>query len=148
MVRLFLALALLAGITYKSDPKVIWVDVIELNHFMPKAKHAFTQVIFWNEHLSGLNQSHLHSYGFVIIRDGDTVTHEPVRKPGNIWEFRYQNGIHWFTVRSRIFHETWTETDPEAIDRSKFWGGNSPNLFVVPSAPVADECELFPPPKG
>lgn len=84
MVRLFLALALLAGITYKSDPKVIWVDVIELNHFMPKAKHAFTQVIFWNEHLSGLNQSHLHSYGFVIIRDGDTVTHEPVRKPGNI----------------------------------------------------------------
>ena len=148
MTRLFLALALCLGVTYKPDPMVVWVDVIELNHFMPKAKHAFTQVVFWKEHLSGLNQSKLHSYGFVILQHGDRVIHEPVKKPGGICEFRYQSGIHWFTVRSRIFHETWTEIDPEAIDRSKFWDGNSPNLFTVPRATVADESELFPPPKG
>lgn len=148
MTRLFLALVLCLGVTSKSDPMVVWVDVIELNHFMPKAKHAFTQVVFWNEHLSGLNQSQLHSYGFVILRDGDMVIHEPVRKSSNIWEFRCQSGMHWYTVRSRIYHETWTEIDPEAIDRSKFWGGNSPNLFSVPKEADHEEYKVVLPPKG
>lgn len=88
------------------------VDLIELNHFYDDlGRHAYDQVIFyeWSE-----EYCRYHVIAWCLVEDDQGRL--PVRLPGSGYFL-----VRWFDhdvrrhreVRSKLYRETWTRSDPE-----------------------------------
>jgi len=94
------------------------VDMIELNHFFDRhGRHVYDQVIFY-ERLAGNGQFRVRAW--CLVEDRESLNRRP------IWDAttdHYQ--VDWLdsdqgivrSIRSPLYRETWTQYDPERIDK-------------------------------
>lgn len=92
------------------------VDLIELNHFYDDlGRHAFDQVIFyeWSP-----DYCRFHVIAWCLVEDD--LSRMPTKLPGS-----GEYVVRWFDrdakiqrqVRSKLYRETWSQTDPERANK-------------------------------
>jgi hypothetical protein len=112
----FLALLLGSG-SFHSSPIREHVDLIELNHkFDERGCHTFSQVIFWERSVAN---GKYRVRDWVIVDDRESLCSVPVKEGGIYVSTFIRNGI-FYSVRSPLFRESWTQTDPEIEDGKRY----------------------------
>ena len=102
---LFILLLIFGGQTKQSES----VDLIELNHYTSSEHYGFSQVIFWE--FSPDKRCY-------IVRDwimASAVEAQP-RQSSNGHECSVEIDGRKYSVRSKLFRETFTNYDPERRD--------------------------------
>jgi hypothetical protein len=94
------------------------VDMIELNHFFDRqGRHVYDQVIFY-ERLASTGQFRVRAW--CLVEDRESLNRRPV------WNaITDQYHVDWLdsdqailrSIRSPLFRETWTQYDPERLDK-------------------------------
>ena len=88
-------------------------DLIELNHVYDlEGNHQFSQVIAWDW---CDNCATFHAAGWQMLENGRTGPKRIFHK--NKWRFAGRNGS---AIEANGFRRTWTQFDPEMIDRQTF----------------------------
>lgn len=115
---MFVLLLLLVG-DRLFDPSYQRVDLIELNHkYGENGQHVFDQVIFWERHPGSGKYRVL---DWRMVEDAIYFSRRPkLDQSGSMYAVTWSEGGDYFDVRSRIFRESWTQTDPEVLDK-KVW---------------------------
>lgn len=94
------------------------VDMIELNHFYdPCGRHIYDQVIFY--HLAPETSAY-RVRAWCLVDDRETLSRRPSRDVA-----RGQVRVEWYDgehkvvrhLTSRIYRESWTQVDPERMDK-------------------------------
>jgi hypothetical protein len=89
------------------------VDLIEINHFFDENGEAvFDQVIFY--HWS-VQQASFHVCAWRLLKTPTQVPHRDWKRGGFV--SRWQDGDQLREVRARSVCETWTQHDPEQLER-------------------------------
>ena len=90
------------------------VDLIEVNHFYDElGKHVFDQVIFYNW---SPQASRYNICAWRLLKDPAQLPHRDWRR--NNYVTRWYDGSLMREVRADAFRESWTQYDPELIDRA------------------------------
>lgn len=94
------------------------IDMIELNHFYdPCGRHIYDQVIFY--HLSPETGKY-RVRAWCLVEDRESLTRRPLRdaKTGRV-RVEWYDGEHKALRRleSGIYRESWTQVDPERMDK-------------------------------
>ena len=106
-----IAVLLLFSIVQGRDVIDDSVDVIEFNHMhAADGSHSFTQVIFWDWDTS------VNDY---TVIDWRMVKPHYLRKFPRGYRLTWVDGETIRTVRATAYFESWTQTDPEIVDRDK-----------------------------
>ncbi len=101
-----------------NDTAEEYVDLIELNHFYDyQGRHVYDQVIFYE--LSP-ETGRFQVRAWCLIEDRDTLSRRPVK---NVETQRYH--VDWFDndqrllrkITSRLYRESWTQIDPERVNK-------------------------------
>ncbi len=96
------------------------VDLIELNHFYdPCGRHVYDQVIFY--HLAP-ETGHYRVRAWCLVEDRETLSRRPTRD-AHTGLVR----VEWFEsdqkllrrLHSPMYRESWTQVDPERLDKRK-----------------------------
>ena len=113
MFALLLASVLIGIGSPFSQPVCEHVDLIELNHkFDKNAKHTFSQVIFYER----LPQNGLYRVrDWVLVDDRESLSAVPVNRNG-LYCSAFVKECVFYHVRSPVFRQSWTQTDPELED--------------------------------
>ncbi|MCU0710128.1 MAG: hypothetical protein MUF23_17760 [Pirellula sp.] len=94
------------------------IDLIELNHFYdPCGRHVYDQVIFY--HLSPETGKY-RVRAWCLVEDRETLSRRPLKDPSTgIVRVEWYDGDHKVIRRleSHIFRESWTQVDPERMDK-------------------------------
>ncbi|MCC6509811.1 MAG: hypothetical protein IT423_11930 [Pirellulaceae bacterium] len=107
------------------------VDLIELNHFYDDlGRHTYDQVIFYEW---SVEYSRYHVIAWCLVEDDQSRL--PVLLPGG-----RQVQVRWYDrdvkryrdVRSPLFRETWTQTDPERENKKLLEEKYRSSLLKVP----------------
>ncbi len=100
------------------------VDLIELNHFYDEnGRHVYDQVIFY-EWASDLQEFHVRAFCLVDARE--SVRAQPIHRiESDRWRVRWYDKEHRVLKQndSHFFRETWSQVDPERLDK-KNWTKN------------------------
>lgn len=120
-ISFFICLLFLSDFGNKND-LIIRCDVLELNHYYSRdGKNTFVQLIFWTQHYvpGGPNRIGFRARGFRMM-SVDKNLPESINN-----YFRYiatgePNQKCYVEVRAPVYNETWTQIDPEAINRTKY----------------------------
>lgn len=119
MFKAFLTLILgLQPLSQRLWP-VEYVDMIELNHyFNGKAQHVYSQVIFY-ERLAA--NGHFHVRGWALIEMRESLNRLPQYDPiaDKVVVDMITSDGKYTRLESRLFKETWTQYDPERLDKDK-----------------------------
>jgi hypothetical protein len=111
----FLALLLGSG-SFHALPIREHVDLIELNHkHDERGCHTFSQVIFWERSVAN---GKYRVRDWVMVDDRESLCSVPSKQGGIYVSTFVRNGI-FYSVRSLLFRESWTQTDPEIEDSKK-----------------------------
>lgn len=94
------------------------IDMIELNHFYdPCGRHIYDQVIFY--HLSPETGKY-RVRAWCLVEDRESLTRRPMRdaKTGRV-RVEWYDGEHKALrhLESGIYRESWTQVDPERMDK-------------------------------
>lgn len=113
------ALALLIAIVPVDNVVRDEVDLIEINRFYDECcKLVFEQVLFyrWHEHEG---RHHIHAWR--MLKSPGQVPQSDKQNGGYVtrWNDTQEGGI-WREVRCKSIRESWTQIDPELIDREAF----------------------------
>lgn len=104
MAGFFLWLVISASSTLSTDGRC---DLVEVNHYAPDGGNGFVQVIAWD----WCPQHHRwHVQQWAIVEDWE--------RAGNVVTFS-SDGVQ-VEIGSRLFRETWTQTDPERENQKFF----------------------------
>ncbi len=107
------------------------VDLIELNHFYDDlGRHTYDQVIFYEW---SVEYSRYHVIAWCLVEDDQSRL--PVLLPGG-----RQVQVRWYDrdvkryrdVRSPLFRETWTQTDPERENKKLLEEKYRSSLLKIP----------------
>lgn len=94
------------------------VDLIELNHFYDRqGKHVYDQVIFYERH-PGNGKYHVRAW--CLVEDRESLNRRPLRdEVSNLYRVDWLDNDQQVrrSIRSRLFRESWTHTDPERTDK-------------------------------
>jgi hypothetical protein len=94
------------------------VDAIELNHFYDTKGHlVYDQVVFRHWHKS---TGRFHVRQWTLIDDRDPISKRPIKnEQTGVYSVEYFDTDAKTTrkVVSRVFRESWTQTDPEREDK-------------------------------
>lgn len=114
MVALLLTLSL--TMTHPLHAEV-HADMIEVNHHLGpiRGEVLFTQVILWER---------LPYNGKYRVVAWKMLEDSQVTFVGGMYRVTVPDGLRTVDVRSRMFRESWSQEDPEAIDKKK-WGDRS-----------------------
>ena len=96
------------------------VDLIELNHFYDQtAKHVYDQVIIY-EWIESQGCFRVRAW-FLVENDGSLERIPRFRRSNQRWEMRWRDKETDLQrqISSRHFRESWSQIDPEQIDRKK-----------------------------
>jgi hypothetical protein len=110
------AALLLAAVNFTPQEFVArdQVDLIEVNHYYDEAgKHVFDQLIFYD--WSG-EESRYHVRAWRLIKHPSQFPHRDVR--ADAYVATWQDGDVLRSVRGEAFRETWTQYDPELLERA------------------------------
>jgi len=113
---LILSVALLFGIGSVSCSET--VDCIELNAFFDgKGKLCFEQVIFWEfSRTSGFPEVR----AWRMVSDNDLHNRRPVKSESTgLWVSEWTEQGRRYRIVSRQYRESFTQIDPEVLDRKK-----------------------------
>ena len=95
------------------------VDAIELNHFHDQRGHlVYDQVIFWERTpVNGRFQVR----AWCLVDDRETMNRRPIQNDNGLYECFMVASSERLTRRivSRVFRESWTQTDPEREDKKR-----------------------------
>jgi hypothetical protein len=112
----FLLLTLASIIPFSPLPSDHF-DLIEINHYYDDDGNLyFTQVIGWDWSDSFADYI---VQAYVLLNKKESITLPTLKS--NIYEYKFIDQAH--TVRkvtSKFFRETWTQYDPELVDRNRF----------------------------
>jgi hypothetical protein len=113
MFPLLLASVLIGIGSPFSQPVCECVDLIELSHkFDKNRKHTFSQVIFYER----LPHNGLYRVrDWVLVDERESLCAIPVNRNGLYHSAFIKEGV-FYHVRSPLFRESWTHTDPELED--------------------------------
>jgi hypothetical protein len=90
------------------------VDLIEYNHFYDEqGRHVFDQLIFYEWSRS---ESRYQIRDWRLIKTSTQIPYRDVRR--NLYVVSWHDGQHLREVRSDQIRETWTQYDPELVERS------------------------------
>jgi hypothetical protein len=94
------------------------IDMIELNHFYdPHGRHIYDQVIFY--HLAPETGKY-RVRAWCLVEDRETLSRRPIRnlETGRV-RVEWYDGEHKVLrhLESPIFRESWTQVDPERMDK-------------------------------
>ena len=126
MMQLILSLASLIGITSHNQPEC--VDMIELNHYYDSSgSRIFDQVIFWDRNrTSGCPEVR----SWRMASDNEQYTRRPVKSEvTGMWSSEWVEHGMRYRIVSRQYRESWTQVDPEQIDRKKLPDSERKGLF-------------------
>ena len=90
------------------------VDLIEHNHFYDEqGRHVFDQLIFyeWSRH-----DARYQIRDWRLIKTPNQVPYRDVQR--NLYVVSWHDGRHLREVRAKLIRETWTQYDPELVERS------------------------------
>lgn len=94
------------------------VDLIELNHFYDRqGKHVYDQVIFYERH-PGNGKYHVRAW--CLVEDRESLNRRPVKDAvSDLYRVEWLDSDQQVlrSIRSRLFRESWTHTDPERTDK-------------------------------
>lgn len=101
--------------------KIIYCDTIEENNYYDqKGGYVYTQIIFWKKfQVPGLNKVELHTVGFRMVGPN-----KKIERCGKYCKYvAYEEDIRDFLieVRAPIYKESWTQIDPELMDKRSYW---------------------------
>lgn len=153
MTLAFLMFAVIFSTDRIDEP----TDMIELNHiYSTNGQQFFSQIIFWKWYE---DEGRYHARDFKLLESGDIDIRRT--KDGKVVEFRWFNRdqkVHR-VVRSEHFRESWTQHDPERLDKEQLRESMRVRLASkfapIPAAPeileVPYDCpepigEILPPP--
>ena len=83
------------------------MDLIEVNHFHDAEKIRFSQMIYWS-----MIRGELHVRTWRVI---DNDYYVP-RDAAGYCDIVIRDGV-TYRIRSKSYRETWTDYDPEVVDR-------------------------------
>jgi len=95
-----------------------YVDLIELNHFYDQqGRHVYDQVIFYEQ---TPETGRFQVRAWCLVEDRDSLNRRPVK---NLESQIYQ--VDWFDtdqrmlrkITSHVFRESWTQVDPERVNK-------------------------------
>ena len=110
------------------------VDLIELNHFYDDlGRHAYDQVIFYEW---SAEYCRYHVIAWCLVEDD--ISRLPVQLPGG-----RDTMVRWYDrdarrhreIRSNMFRETWTQTDPERENKKLLEEKYRISLLKAPNRP-------------
>ncbi len=136
MVASILLLPLLCWASGASDSHTLResVDLIELNHFYDDlGRHTYDQVIFYEW---SVEYSRYHVIAWCLVEEDQTRL--PVLLPGG-----KEVQVRWFDrdikrtreVRSKLYRETWTQSDPERENKKLLEEKYRGSLLKLPQKP-------------
>lgn len=101
-----------------SEPQEIiardQVDLIEVNHYYNEyGKHEFDQLIFYDW---SADESRFHVRAWRLIKHESQVPYHDVRS--DTYVATWQDGELLRNVRADALRETWTQYDPELLERA------------------------------
>ncbi len=94
------------------------VDLIELNHFFdPRGQHVYDQVIFYQV---APETGKFHVRAWCLVEDRESLSRRPIKNQNTE---QYQ--VEWYDndhrilrrIKSQQFRESWTQIDPERVDK-------------------------------
>lgn len=110
---MFLLAFLFGTGSFTASPVREHVDLMELNHkYDNRGCYTFSQVIFWER--SPANGKY-HVRDWMIVDVEESLCCIPVKRGGIYASAFVKNGV-FYDVRSQLFRESWTNTDPEIED--------------------------------
>lgn len=128
MYALLVALSFTAMTSGNGNPVVAKqrVDLIELNHFLDdNGRHVFDQVVFY-EWVASKSKFRVIAWRMVKCpAQLPTRTWDP---PG--WECVWKDDQIMRSISAPSFRETWTQDDPERVNRRFFAEADRPDLEV------------------
>lgn len=108
------AVILLAALSMGDDRAVLAesVDVVELNHFYDsEGGHVLDQIVFYR-----WQDARHQVVDFRVVKSPECL---PVRQ-GSYWACLWNDGPRLRLVRAASFRESWTQYDPELVEREYF----------------------------
>lgn len=134
MKSLLLILAIF-GLTGGKPPFVQSVDLIELNHkYAKEGRHTFSQVIFY-ERVPATGKYRIRDW--VLVETQESLNRIPVLRNG-VWETCFVRDDITYHVKSKLFRESFTMTDPENDDAAT-WPKHLRRLLKRPGEKIPDE---------
>lgn len=122
---------LVLSIVPYDQPLTNTVDVIELNHFYDEnGKHVFDQLIFydWNKYTCRHDV-----VAWRLVKDGNL----PTKYLGRYRSCWSDGGV-WRTVYATSYRESWTQYDPELVERSNLDKNKRRGLLSRPDLILLD----------
>lgn len=109
-------------------------DRVELNHFYDEnAKHVFDQMIFWR-HYKGDNRYHVEAWR--LVKRPDEVKRPNIEATKDykrgLWTVIWFDGETLRKITAYHFVETWTQHDPELVEREFKAKERRPDLAKQP----------------
>lgn len=103
------------------------VDLVEVNHFHDSEHGArvFAQQIFYE-----WVNDHYEVRAWRLIKSGDQWPQRDWERGG--YRALWKDGDVWREVRAKAFRETWTQYDPELIERENLPKENRKELMQLP----------------
>lgn len=134
MKSLFLILAF-CGVGGGLPPITQSTDMVELNHkYSEQGNHTFSQVIFW-ERIPATGKYRVRDW--VLVEMQESLNRIPIRRNG-VWETAFVRDGIYYDVRSNLFRESWTQTDPE-IEDAKKWPKDQRRPLSRPGVKIPDD---------
>jgi hypothetical protein len=135
MILLLLLASLGAGQSWGSVGVAHeYVDMIEINHHYDcRGCHVYDQVIFWRQNPATLR----FEVGSWILCDEQNKY--PTRLSDGLIHCRWRDGQQLRDVRSRVLRESWTQTDPERVNRRQLDEVDRCGLICRPKSQPVEE---------
>jgi len=136
-MKSFFLILLCCGVGGGLPPITQSVHITELNHrYSPEGKHIFSQVIFW-ERVPATGKYRVRDW--VLVEMQESLNRIPIRR-NDVWETSFVRDGVYYDVRSNLFRESWTQTDPEAEDAKK-WPKDQRRPLSRPGVKIPDDIE-------
>ena len=105
------------------------VDLIELNHFVDDSgRHVFDQVVFyeWVE-----SRSQFRVIAWRMVKRPSQLPMRTFQPRG--WQCVWQDEAIMRNIWAPAYRETWTQRDPERVNRKHFAESDRPELATPPA---------------
>lgn len=111
-MNLYIVVLLLPFVVKPIDVVSDYVDMVEVNHFFDKqGRLIFDQVIFWEWNSS---ESRFHVRAWRLVKSPSQIP----RRDGQLHRCCWHDGEVFREVTCRHVSETWTQYDPELLERN------------------------------
>lgn len=98
----------------KFDPKPVTYSAIEINHrYDDMDRHCYDQVLLWDWNA----EYRRYDVQAWFLLSNNTL-HERPRKVGDYYIIDLTRDGKSYKIKSKIFRETWTDTDPERDNKN------------------------------